>query len=47
MGMNFRIINPKINYIITEETSDEIKEKIKPILIKINRDKVLNKLLND
>ena len=45
--MDFRIINPKINYIITEETSDEIIEKVKPILIKINRDKVLNILLND
>jgi hypothetical protein len=45
--MDFSVVNPKINYVIVDETSQDIKEKVNGELIRVNRDKVLNILLND
>jgi len=45
--IDFSVVNPKINYVILEDSSVEIKEKVKGELIRLNRDKVLNILLND
>jgi hypothetical protein len=45
--MDFSVVNPKINYVIVDETSEVLKEKVNGELIRLNRDKVLNILLND
>ena len=45
--MDFKVINSKIHYIITDETSEEVKLKANPHIIRLNRDKVINLLLND
>jgi hypothetical protein len=42
---DFKILNPKINYVIDEFSSLNAKQEIKQELIRINREKVLNKLL--
>ena len=45
--IDFSVVNPKINYVIVDETSEALKEKANGELIRLNRDKVLNRLLND
>ena len=42
---DFKILNPKINYVIDEFSSLNTKQEIKKELVRINREKVLNKLL--
>lgn len=45
--MDFKIINPKVNYLISENTSSEVKEKANPELVRKKRDKLINKLIYD
>ena len=46
-NLDFKVENNSINYILNEDTSEDIRQKAIPELIRMNRDKVLNKLLND
>jgi hypothetical protein len=45
--LDFKLENHFINYLINEDTSEDVRQKVIPELIKINRDKILNILLND
>lgn len=45
--VDFKVINPKIHYIITDETSEEVKLKAKFHMIRKNREKIINLLSND
>ena len=45
--LDFKVENHFINYIINEDTSEDVRQNAIPELIRMNRDKVLNKLLND
>jgi hypothetical protein len=45
--IDFKIINPKVNYLISENTSSEVKEKANPELVRKKRDKLINKLIYD
>ena len=45
--IDFKIINPKVNYLISENTSSEVKEKATPELVRKKRDKLINKLIYD